>query len=236
MHLKIKVSHGTSFFFVGNEGGELHPCQDYRYLILNEHNLKNTHPIPNMARIRDKPNDSKFFTKLDIRQGYNNVRIHKGDKWKAAFRTPEGLYKMTVMFFGMTNLPATFQSMMNSFFKDLIDNRGVIIYMENILIYGITRQQLSELTKEVLKILQKNNLYFKTEKCEFETQRLEYLRVIICPNSIKMDPVKLKGIEEWPVPKTAKNMWEWPCGCTLIMAIVPNSSLLFTLVYKTLCN
>jgi hypothetical protein len=71
--------------------------------------------------------------------GYNNIQIHKGDEWKAAFQTPNGFYEPTVMFFGMTNSPATFQSMMDHIFKDLIDNRGVIIYMDDILIHATTQ-------------------------------------------------------------------------------------------------
>ena len=73
----------SSFFFVGKKGGDLRPCQDYRYL--NQHTVKNAHPIPSIARIMDKLKDSNYFTKLDVRLGYNNVRIAKGDEWKAAF-------------------------------------------------------------------------------------------------------------------------------------------------------
>ena len=62
----------------------------------------------------DKLQGAKYFTKLDVRWGYNNVRIKSGDKWKAAFKTNRGLFEPTVMFFGMTNSPATFQSMMDS--------------------------------------------------------------------------------------------------------------------------
>jgi hypothetical protein len=138
--------------------------------------------------------------------GYNNIRIHKGDEWKAAFCIPNGFYEPTVMFFGMTNSPATFQSMMDHIFKDLIDNSGVIIYMDDILIHATTQQQLDKLTKKVLALLHKHELYLKTEKCEFGTQRLEYLGVIIMPDSIEMDPIKLKGIKEWPTPKTPRNV------------------------------
>ena len=73
----------SSFFFVGKKGNELRPCQDYRYL--NQHTIKNAHPIPSIARIMDKLKGSNWFTKLDVRMGYNNVRIHEGDEWKAAF-------------------------------------------------------------------------------------------------------------------------------------------------------
>ena len=212
----------SSFFFVGKKGGDLRPCQDYRYL--NEHTVKNAHPIPNISRIMDKLKNSKYFTKLDVRQGYNNIRIRKGDEWKAAFRTPDGLYEPTVMFFGMTNSPATFQSMMNSLFRDLIDKGGVIIYMDDILIHATTVKQLDELTKQVLKILMDNELYLKTEKCEFETQKLEYLGVIIKPDSIEMDPIKLTGIKAWPVPKSAKNVKQFMGFCNFYRKFIKDYS------------
>jgi hypothetical protein len=80
----------------------------------------------------DKLGKAKYFSKLDVRWGYNNIRIKEGDQWKAAFKTNRGLFEPTVMFFGMCNSPATFQSMMDTIFKDLIDGCVVIIYMDDI--------------------------------------------------------------------------------------------------------
>jgi hypothetical protein len=158
----------SSFFFVGKKSGDLQPCQDYCYL--NKNTIKNVHPIPSISGIMNNLKGSKWFTKLDVRLGYNNVRIHDGDEWKAAFRTPNGLYKPTVMFFRMTNSPVTFQSMMNHIYKDLIDAGGVIIYMDDISIHAKSKEQLDKLTAKVLQILEKNQLYLKTEKCKFEKQ------------------------------------------------------------------
>src|SRR6201994_4573026 len=217
---KSQSPMASSFFFIGKKGGDLRPCQDYRYL--NAHTVRNAHPIPSIARIMDKLKDAQYFTKLDVRQGYNNVRIRKGDEWKAAFRTPEGLYEPTVMFFGMTNSPATFQDMMNSLFKDLLDEGGVIIYMDDILIYAKTVKQLDKLTEQVLKILKQNDLYLKTEKCEFEKQKLEYLGVIIQHDSIEMDPIKLKGIKEWPRPQTTKNIRQFLGFCNFYRKFINN--------------
>ena len=76
-----------------------------------------------------------LFTKLDIRWGYNNIRIRAGDQWKAAFKTNRGLFEPMVMFFGLTNAPATFQSMMNFIFWELINKGYVMIYMDDILIH-----------------------------------------------------------------------------------------------------
>ena len=98
-----------------------------------------------------KLKNSKDFTKLDLRWGYNNVRIKEGDEWKATFIiTNRGLFEPTVMFFGLQNSPATFQAMMDDYFRDLIDKGWIVIYMDNILIHAQTEKQLEERTKQVL--------------------------------------------------------------------------------------
>ena len=102
--------------------------------------VKNTYPLPLVPDIINWISDSKakYFTKLDVRWGYNNVWIKEGDEWKAAFQMNQGLFEPLVMFFGLTNSLATFQTMMNDIFKDLIDEGHVAIYMDNILIYTRT--------------------------------------------------------------------------------------------------
>ncbi len=105
-----------------------------------------------------------------------------------------------VMFFRLTNSPATFQWMMNDIFKDLIASGAVTVYLDDILIMSKTKEEHRRITCEVLKVLQKNKLFLKVEKCEFETLETEYLRVIISEGSIRMDPVKITGIAGWPVP------------------------------------
>ena len=100
----------SPFFFVGKKDGRLQLCQDYRYL--NEHTIKNAYPLPLIGELLDKLKGAQQFTKLDVRWGYNNVRIQDGDQWKAAFKMNKGLFEPTMMFFGMCNSPATFQSMM----------------------------------------------------------------------------------------------------------------------------
>ena len=92
---------------------------------------------------------SKYFTKLDIRWGYNNVQIKEGDEWKAAFITNKGLFKLTVMFFGLHNSPATFQAMVDNYFRDMIDEGWIAIYMDDILIHAETKKDLEERTKRV---------------------------------------------------------------------------------------
>ena len=112
----------------------------------------------------DKIKDGKYFTKLDIQWGYNNVRIKEGDEWKAAFKTNRGLYKPTVMFFGMCNFPAMFQAMMNDIFEDLIEEGIVIIYMDDMFLSAKTKEQLRENTRQVLQRLMENDLFVPETK------------------------------------------------------------------------
>ena len=103
-------------FFIKKKGGDLHLVQDYR--VLNEMTIKNRYPLPLISELVDKLKKARYFTSLDIRWGYNNVRIKEGDEWKGAFICNRGLFEPVVMYFGMSNLPATFQSYMNDIFED----------------------------------------------------------------------------------------------------------------------
>ena len=133
-----KSPMASPVFFLKKKDGKLRFVQDYRKL--NAMTVKNTYPLPLVPDIINRISDSKarYFTKLDVRWGYNNVRIKEGDEWKAAFRTNRGLFEPLVMFFGLTNSPATFQTMINDIFKDLIDEGYVVVYMDDILVYTRT--------------------------------------------------------------------------------------------------
>jgi hypothetical protein len=181
---------------------KLRPCQDYRYL--NEFTKPNAYPLLLISDLMITLKGSKFFTKLDIRWGYNNVRIKEGDEWKAAFITNKGLFEPTVMFFGLRNSPATFQAMVDDYFRDMINEGWIAIYMDDILIHARTKEDLEKRTKRVLEQLKEHNLYLKPEKCKFERTEVEFLGTIISENTIQMDPIKLAGIRDWPSPTTVK--------------------------------
>ena len=137
--------------------------------------------------------------KFDIRWGYNNVRIKKGNKWKAVFKTNRGLFEPTVMFFGLINSSTMFQTMMDKLFKEELATGNIVIYMDNILI--TIAGTLNTHKQEVCNILQKlknNNLFLKSEKCQFHQREMEYLGVIVGNGQVKMDPVKVQGISKWP--------------------------------------
>jgi hypothetical protein len=144
----------------------------------------------------NKIKGAKYFTKLDLRWGYNNVRIKKGDEWKAAFNTNRGLFEPKVMFFGLCNSPSTFQTMMDAYFQEMLNEGWIVIYMDDILLYAKTIEELRELTKRVLRRLKEKDLFLKLEKCKFEQEEIDFLGMIISQDNVKMDPIKLAGIEE----------------------------------------
>ena len=142
---KIRPSsspQASSFFYIGKKDSGLRPCQDYRYV--NEHTIKDAYPLPLISDLIDMVKDTTIFTKFDIRSRYNNIRIKEGDQWKAAFITSKGLFKPTVMFFGLSNSPATFQRFMNDSFKDMIAEGWLIVYMDDMLITAADEKENTE--------------------------------------------------------------------------------------------
>ena len=164
------------FFFVDKKDGKLRPYQDYQYL--NEHTVKKAYSLSLIMELLDKLKGAKWFTKLDVRWGYNNVWIWDGDQWKAAFKTNQGLFEPTVMFFGLCNSPATFQAMMDDIFSDMITECIIIIYMNIIFLFAADETTLTNNTKKVLAQLQENDLYLKPTKCEFNKTKVEYLGMV----------------------------------------------------------
>ena len=146
------------------------------------------------------------FSKLDVRWGYNNVRIKEGDESKAAFVTPLGLFKPTVMFFGLTNSSATFQAMMNYIFQDLILAWKITVYMDNILIFTATMAEHIMVVHKVLQILCDNDLYLKPEKCEFHKDKLNYLGYTISKDHVTIEDSKIEAIQKWPIPRTVQDI------------------------------
>uniref|UniRef100_A0A0W0FPL4 Putative reverse transcriptase-rnase h-integrase n=1 Tax=Moniliophthora roreri TaxID=221103 RepID=A0A0W0FPL4_MONRR len=144
--------------------------------------------------------------KLDLRNGYNNVRIKDGNQWKAAFKTNKGLFEPTVMFFRLSNSLATFQAFINDILSDFIDEGWCVVYMDDILLFSKDLAEHQEWTEQLMRRLKKHNLFLKPEKCEFEVTEVVFLGMVICPGYIAMDPVKLTGIADWEPPQTVKEV------------------------------
>jgi hypothetical protein len=198
---------GALVFFIKKKDGKLHFVQDYR--ALNAITRKNRYPLPLIDDLIHRLKDMCYFTKLDVCWGYNNVRIHEGDEWKAAFRTNRGLFEPLVMYFGLTNSPATFQTM-NEIFQDLITEGVVSVYLDDILIFTNSLEEHHRITCLVLDCMREHKLYLRPEKCEFEKTKIEYLGVIISHNKVEMDPVshtKLMCVQMCWICLKSSSLW-----------------------------
>ena len=148
----------------------------------------------------------KVFTKMDLRWGFNNMRIKEEDEWKRAFTMHIGSFEPTVIFFGMTNSPAIFQAMINEILRDLINEGKVAAFVDDILVGTETEEGHDEIVEEILRRLEENDLYIKPEKYIWKVRKIGFLEVIIGPNGIGMEKEKVDRVLSWLEPKNVKNV------------------------------
>ncbi|RVW27175.1 Retrovirus-related Pol polyprotein from transposon 17.6 [Vitis vinifera] len=191
-----KAPYGAPVLFQKKHDGSLRMCIDYR--ALNKVTVKNKYPIPLIADLFDQLGRARYFTKLDLRSGYYQVRIAEGDEPKTTCVTRYGSYEFLVMPFGLTNAPATFCTLMNKIFHPYLD-KFVVVYLDDIVIYSNTLKEHEHLRK-VFKILRQNELYVKKEKCSFAKEEVSFLGHRIRDGKLMMDNSKVKAIQEWDPP------------------------------------
>lgn len=189
------VSAGV--FFVEKKDKTLRPCIDYRGL--NKITVKNKYSLPLLTSAFEFLQGVTIFSKLDLRNAYNLVRIREGDEWKTAFITHLGHFEYLVMPFGLTNVPAVFQALVNDVLRDFI-NRFVFVYLDDILIFSKSHSEHKNHVRQVLQCLLENRLFVKGEKCEFHVSTVAFLGYIIDRGNLHPDPAKVKAVVEWPKP------------------------------------
>ena len=157
---------------------------------MNSWTIKNNYLLSLISDLIDSIRKKKFI-KIDLRWEYNNMRIKKGDEWKAAFSMPEGAFELMVMFFGLTNLPATFQAMINDLFRNMIEVEDVAVFIDDVMVGTETEEGHNEIMKEVLRRMTENDLFVKPKKYVWKVREVRFLRVIIGPDSMRMKKEKV---------------------------------------------
>lgn len=190
-----KSPYGAPILFVKKKDNSMRMCIDYR--ALNGITIKNSYPLPRIDELFDRLQGAKVFSKIDLRSGYHQIRIHPDDVPKTAFRTRYGHFEFLVLPFGLTNAPATFMHMMHDIFRPLLD-RCVLVFLDDILIYSRNEAEHEQHVREVLDLLRRNQLYAKESKCEFFRERVEFLGHMVDASGIHMMHDKVKAITEWP--------------------------------------
>jgi len=202
------ITHSKSPFaspvlLVKKKDGTWRLCVDYRKL--NALTIKNRFPMPIIEEILDELAGTKYFTKLDMKSGYHQVRMDPADEYKTAFKTHQGHYQYKVMPFGLKNAPATFQCLMNHILQPYL-RKCVLAFLDDILIYCPTLDDHLVHLQEVFELLRQNQLYLKQSKCSFAQKSISYLGHIISSNGVSTDPSKITDMQNWPVPTSVTEL------------------------------
>ncbi|GKC40134.1 putative reverse transcriptase domain-containing protein, partial [Tanacetum coccineum] len=205
---------------------------------LNKLTVKNRYPLPRIDDLFDQLLGSQFFSKMDLRSGYHQLRVHEDDIPKTAFRTRYGHFEFTIMPFGLTNTPVIFMDLINRVCRPYLD-KFVIVFIDDILIYYKTREEHVEHLRLVLGLLKKEKLYAKFSKCEFWLREVQFHGHVINGNGIHVDPSKIEAVKNWKAPKTPTKVRSflglagYYCRFIENFSKIPKSLTILTQKYKT---
>ena len=211
----------ASPILIAHTAGKLRFCVDYRKL--NAISKKDRYPIPLVDELMERLNGAKYFTKLDIRQGFHRIRMDPETEDLTSFRTRYGTYKYKVVPFGLSNGPAVFQRFINTTFFDYLD-RFMTAFIDDLLIYSKNLKEHKDHVKKVLNRLREAGLQASILKCEFHVQRTKYLGFIISTNGIEVDPEKIEIIQNWTTPTTVKGVQSFLGFCNFYRRFVKGYS------------
>jgi hypothetical protein len=188
---------GAPVLFAPKKDGGLRFCIDYRGL--NKQTVKNAYPLPRADDLIDQLQGAKYYSKIDLRSGYWQISIDSADVFKTAFRTRYGHFEWLVLPFGLINAPAAFMDLMHKVFRDLLD-RGVVIFLDDILIYSESADEHEQLLWEVFTRLRKHKLFAKESKCELWRTEVTFLGHVINEHGVSMEASKIAAVTNWPRP------------------------------------
>ncbi len=206
-HGFIRESHspfGAPILFAKKAGDvKRRLCIDYRDL--NRITIKDRYPLPRVDELLDRLHGAKYFTKLDLRSGYHQVRVADEDIEKTAFNTRYGQFEYLVMPFGLTSAPSTFMALMNHILRPYLD-KFVVAYLDDVLIFSRTLDEHRQHVRTVLDKFREHKLYAKKSKCEFFRREVKFLGFIVGADGVKVDPEKVEAVRNWPVPKSVTDV------------------------------
>jgi hypothetical protein len=196
------IQHSQSPFsspvlLVKKKDGGWRFCVDYR--ALNSITVRDHFPMPTIDELLDELGSATWFSKLDLRQGFHQIRMHPDDIPKTAFRTHQGHYEFRVMPFGLCNAPSTFQAAMNNLLQPFL-RKFVTVFFDDILVYSFSLEDHLQHLEYVFTTLLKGGYFLKQSKCLLAQHQLEYLGHVVSASGVCPEPSKIQAMVDWPLP------------------------------------
>ena len=228
----IEESHSpwvSPAVMVKKKDGSIRFCVDYRKL--NAVTKKDSFPLPRIDDILDQFSGYLWFTTLDLKSGYWQIKISPEDKEKTAFSIGSGLWQFTVMPFGLCNAPATFERLMEKVLKNLI-SKICFVYLDDVIVFGKSFEEMISNLREVFLRLREANLKINPKKCTFLSKEVKYLGHVISADGVATDSEKISSIKEWPVPSNKKQVRSFLGICSYYQRFVKGFSILAKPLYS----
>jgi hypothetical protein len=209
----------AGILFVKKADGSMRLCIDYR--ALNDITHKNLCPIPNVTEMRGLLKDAKYFSTVDMKEGYTAIRMKEEDIHKTAFRCRYGHFEYTVIPFGLTNAPAVFCGMINRVLSPYLD-WFLIAYLDDIVTYSRTKEEHYEHLRMLFEVLQRNQLHLKLSKCDFLADEVSFCGHTISRSGLKVSPSKVVAMQQRPVIQTPRDIQSWLGSCVWFADFIPD--------------
>ena len=194
---------GSPMFLVEKPDGGKRMVIDYR--ALNAATTRNRYPLPRVDELFDQLQGARYFSKLDLRTGYWQIRVAAEDVPKTAFTSRHGHFEWLVLPMGLTNAPAEFMALMENTFRSEL-NKFVLVFLDDILVYSRTLEEHKEHLRTVLQRLREQKLFAKLSKCCFFRQEVEFLGHFVGRAGVRMVEGKVAAVDRWPTPTTQKEV------------------------------
>lgn len=202
--MKSNSSYCSPIVLVKKKDGRTRMCVDFRDL--NKVVVRDRFPLPLIDDHIDSLKGMKYYTKLDLIDAFYHISIEKNSQKYTSFVTPQGQFEFTKMPFGYCNSPSAFSRFIYEIFGDLIDSGQILVYIDDILIATKTSEENFDILRRVFQLMVKNLLCLKLEKCSFLQSEIEYLGYLINENGIRPNPVNVKSLQNFPIPRTVKEV------------------------------